>query len=189
MTAVVRRPLPISHVRLTLVEGDVAQSAAFDRIPCDDLFCALGTTLARAGSREAFRRVDEGAVVAMAALARRGGGTRAALVSSVGADTPGRNFYLQVKADAERGVAALGFESLYILRPSLLLGVRADSRPAEAFGRAVAPFLNGVIRGPLRRYRAIEAAVVGRAMVGALHAPAPGRHVLEYDGICRAALR
>ena len=74
------------------------------------------------------RRVDLGHVTAFARFARAGGVRRFVLVSSVGADPAASNFYLRVKGQAERAVAAIGFEQLDILRPGLLLGARSESR-------------------------------------------------------------
>lgn len=188
VVALVRQPRLAPHPKLRVEIVDLgAPPHTLPDVPCDDVYCALGTTLARAGSQDGFRAVDLHAVRAVAEIGLRGGATRMAAVSSVGADRPGRNFYLGVKADAEAMLAALPFERLHILRPGLLLGPRDDVRPAEALAQRAAPAFNLLLPGPLRRYRAIDAVEVGRAMVGAvLHGP-PGRHVLHYDDIRRAA--
>jgi len=189
VVALVRRPLTFSHRKLRVELVDVGDPSSLPRLPCDDVFCALGTTIARAGSQEAFRAVDHHAVVAVAEAGVRGGATQMTLVSSVGADRPGSNFYLRVKADTEAALAGMPFRALHILRPGLLLGHRDEARPAEAVARALAPALNLLLQGPLRRYRAIDADRVGRAMVGAALEGVEGRRVLHYDDLQRLSSR
>jgi uncharacterized protein YbjT (DUF2867 family) len=185
VVALARRPLSVTHPKLRIELADLANLDAAPSVSCDDVYCALGTTIAKAGSKDAFRAVDHHMVVGAARFALRGGSTRAALVTSVGADRPGGNFYLQVKAETEAAVTALPYRAVHILRPGLLLGERTESRPMEAFFRAVAPALNLLLVGPLRRYRAIHAADVGRAMARTLLAGPEGRHVLHYDEMMR----
>jgi uncharacterized protein YbjT (DUF2867 family) len=122
-------------------------------------------------------------------FARRCGVSTFVLVSSVGADPASRTFYLRVKGEAERAVSSVGFEAVYVLRPGLLLGPRSEHRAGEAVAQRVVPWLSAVLQGPLRRYRAIPAAIVGRAMVGAALGRDTGVHVLHFDDIEAAALR
>jgi uncharacterized protein YbjT (DUF2867 family) len=152
-----------------------------------DAFCALGTTIAAAGSREAFMAVDLDYVTAFARWARDSGAQRFVLVSSIGADPGASNFYLRVKGQAERAVSAIGFEQLDVLRPGLLVGARSESRRGEALAQRVMPPLAFMLVGPLRKYRPIRAAVVGAAMVGTALAGHSGGRVLEYDLIRRMA--
>ena len=91
----------------------------------DDVYIALGTTIKVAGSREAFRRVDFDFVVNTARVARAGGATRLAVVSALGANARSRVFYNRVKGEMQAAIATLGFESVTIAQPSLLVGDRA----------------------------------------------------------------
>ena len=135
----------------------------------------LGTTIRRAGSRSAFSRVDHDYVLAVAQLARLRGATQFILVSSVGAG--GRGFYLEVKGRTEDSLRALGFQRLDLIRPSLLLGARAERRPAERLAQTLAPLLDPLLRGPLARYRALDAWVVASAVARLVGRPAPGIHI------------
>jgi uncharacterized protein YbjT (DUF2867 family) len=181
VTVCARRPLDRTNPRLA------TRVVSFDRLDGEplmaatDAFCALGTTIAAAGSREAFTRVDLGYVAAFARYARASGALRFALVSSVGASPAASTFYLRVKGQAEQAVATIGFVQLDILRPGLLLGERAESRPGEALAQRIAPAAGLVLAGSLRKYRAIPAAVVGAAMVGTALAEHAGVRVLHYD--------
>jgi uncharacterized protein YbjT (DUF2867 family) len=145
--------------------------------------CALGTTIEKAGSREAFRAVDVDAVLAFARWAREGGASTFVLVSSVGADPGASSFYLRCKGEAEERVAETGFARFVALRPSLLLGQRSETRRGEAIAQKLGPLAGPLLAGPLRRYRAIDASVVAAAAARAALDPAPGRFTWEYDAI------
>jgi uncharacterized protein YbjT (DUF2867 family) len=181
ITAVVRSPLLRSDPRLDVRVVAFDQLAGAAPVPATDAFCALGTTIAAAGSRDAFAAVDLGHVTAFARFALAGGVRRFVLVSSVGADPGASNFYLRVKGQAERAVEAIGFEALDIIRPGLLLGARGESRPAEALAQRLMPPIAFALIGPLRKYRPVAASVVAAAMVGTALAQHAGVRVLEYD--------
>jgi uncharacterized protein YbjT (DUF2867 family) len=125
-------------------------------------FCALGTTIKKAGSREAFRAVDFDAVLAFARLAKESGARGFGLVSSSGGNSSSPFFYLRVKGQAEEAVSALDFPALVISKPGLLLGQRAESRPAERLAQAAAPFLSFLLPPA---YRPVEARAVAAALV------------------------
>jgi uncharacterized protein YbjT (DUF2867 family) len=187
VVAVVRRPLDLKHPRLETVVSALDGLDALAVRTVTHAFCALGTTIAKAGSEAAFRQVDHDAVLAFARLARRHGATQFVLVSSIGADPASSNFYLRVKGETERDLAAIGFAGTHLLRPGLLLGDREESRPAEALARTFAPWLNPLLVGGLRRYRSVEADAVAAAMIGAALEGASGARVVEFDDIERLA--
>jgi uncharacterized protein YbjT (DUF2867 family) len=174
-----RRPLP-SHVKL---ENPVVN---FDDLPedphwwkADFTLCALGTTLRQAKSRAGFYRVDHDYVLAVAELTHRAGTPAFGLVSSLGANPLSLVFYLRVKGEVERDLAALGFSSLTIARPSLLIGgPRSKARPLEAIGLFLGAHLAALLP---RRYRAVSTRnVAGALLVAALQAPA-GIHFVESE--------
>lgn len=161
-----RRFLELTHPKLVQVTADFA---ALEKVTadlrCDDAFCCLGTTIKAAGSREAFRAVDHTAVLALAWAAQRNGARRFFLVSSLGANAESRVFYTRVKGETEDALLVLGFETLAIFQPSLLLGRRAQSRLGERIMSAVLWVAEPLLFGRLRKYRPIEAGVVARAMM------------------------
>lgn len=192
VVAPVRRPVLLRHARLlapVLPLADPGSDEALAACLCDSdppaaiYVCCLGTTIRAAGSREAFLAVDRDLVLRLGAVARRAGAGHAILVSSVGASAQSDNFYLRVKGEAERGLAELGFARVDILRPGLLLGARAEHRPGEAVARRLAPFLDRLLVGGLRRYRAIAAAEVAAAAVALCDEAAEGRYVHEYAAL------
>lgn len=182
VVALVRRPPP----RPAGVETRVVDFAHLHREPIVEAaaaVCALGTTIAKAGSPAAFRAVDVDAVLAFGRWAREGGVSTFVLVSSVGADDRSSSFYLRCKGEAEERVAEMGFARFVALRPSLLLGERSEARRGEAIARRLGPLATPLLLGPLRRYRAIDADRVAAASARAALDPAPGRFTWEYDAL------
>ena len=147
----------------------------------DAVICTLGTTMAQAGSQAAFRRVDHDYPLAVARLARAAGAAAYALNSALGADVASRIFYNRVKGEVEAAIAALGYPSLTLVRPSLLDGgPRPDSRRGEGVGLRFAKLFRPVIPA---RYRAVATAAVARPLLAAALAQEPGLHVVESERI------
>lgn len=183
-----RRELPaVTHSRLAEKIVDFEKLTVADFAGAGDVFCALGTTIKKAGSQAAFRRVDLEYPLAAARLARQAGAKQFMLVSSVGADASSKNFYLRTKGELETEIGKLGFQAVHIFRPSLLLGRREDFRFGERAIQVIAPALTFVMAGSLRRYRAIQADAVGKALVAAAREEKSGSFVHEYDQIIRLA--
>ena len=177
VVAPTRRPLP-PHAKLDnpLVDYEaLPEDAAWWK--ADLALCALGTTLRQAKSKAGFYRVDHDYVLAAAGLAQRAGTPAFGLVSSLGADASSRIFYLKTKGETEQALTALGFASLVLVRPSLLIGgPRASARPLEAFGLFLGKHLASLLP---RRYRAVTTQQVARALLEAgLQAP-EGLHIIE----------
>ena len=178
--ALVRRP-PAAAPTDPRLHWHRVDFAALGALPAADAaLCALGTTIKVAGSQAAFRAVDFDAVLAFARAARAAGVDRFAVVSALGADTGSGVFYNRVKGEMEAGLRGLGFGTLVIARPSLLVGDRAARgqpvRLGERLGLAISAPL-----GPLipKAWRPIHASVVARALLRALAGAAPGVQVLE----------
>lgn len=147
---------------------------------CDEAYCCLGTTMKKAGSKEAFLKVDLEMVVAFANKAKKAGIRHMAVVSSIGANPKTSNFYLKTKGQMEEKLKTMGFSRLVIVRPSLLLGKRNETRPAEDFGKVIFSVLGFLMAGPLKKYRGIQAHDVAKAMVALLEKDS-GVEVVESD--------
>jgi len=155
----------------------------------DAAFCCLGSTQAKAGSREAFRQFDADYPIWAAHFAKRHGASRFLIVTALGADPRSRIFYNRVKGEAEVGVIASGVDSISIFRPSLLLGGRRELRWKEELGAPVLRALSVLMVGPARKFRPIAAETVARAMVAASNAPVRGTTIYESDRIAELGRR
>lgn len=180
-----RKPLDTTHpklVQLTLTEAGPARLG--NALAADDVFCCLGTTQKKAGSKAAFERVDYHLVLDVARAARSSGARQFLVVSSVGAALKARSFYLRVKARMEQAVLDLGFDATHILRPSLLIAERSESRPGEWLGQQLAPLINPLLKGGLAKYRSISAEDVAAAMLTLALRDLPGGqvHHLPLEG-------
>lgn len=186
--AVVRRPLDQQHPKLIAVVTDFERlDENAEAFQADDVFCCLGTTIKKAGSQAAFRKVDHDYVAEVACLTRAEGARRFLLVSSIGADAAASNFYLSVKGAAEKAVEACGFPELHVFRPSFLTGARQEKRPGERAGILAARLLAPLLVGGLRRFRPLNARTLASAMVEAAKAGGSGRRVYRFDQIVRLA--
>ncbi len=182
--AVSRRPLGNEHSRLAnrIVKFDALESQ-LKGLTCEAALCCIGSTRRAAGSAEAFRAADLGVVLAFARAARAAGARRFVVISSVGADPKSRNLYLRTKGEMEQALEALGFESLDILQPSLLLGWRREMRPLELAAMAVMPLISPLLPGRYQQYRAISSRTVGQAMLGATRSGRKGVQRYTWPGI------
>jgi uncharacterized protein YbjT (DUF2867 family) len=137
--------------------------------PVDDAFCCLGTTIKTAGSQAAFRAVDFDAVLAFARAARAAGATRFGVVSALGANPKSGVFYNRVKGEMEAAIVQLGFDSVIIVRPSLLLGDRGALGQPTRTGEQLAAALTRPLGALMpKSVRPIEARTVARALLRAV---------------------
>lgn len=186
--ALTRRWLPREHTKLRqqIVNFDRPKSLA-ESLRVHDVFCCVGTTAAKAGSRAGFYKVDFTTVYQVAQAAREAGADQFLLVSSIGANPASRTFYLRVKGEIEQALATLEFPGLQIFRPSFLAGNRGEFRLGERAAliamTAVAPFL----LGSWTRYRPIRADAVAAAMVRIGKTAPRGVSVYESDRIAEYA--
>ncbi|MCF3521062.1 NAD-dependent dehydratase [Stenotrophomonas maltophilia] len=176
VVAPTRRPLALTHGQL---ENPVL---AFDALPTspewarvDAVICALGSTMAQAGSREAFHRIDHDYPLAFARLAKAQEAQTYVLNSAAGANPQSSIFYSRVKGELERDLRALGFNSLTLVRPGLIGGERTEVRRGERFALTVLGALGPVLP---RAWRINPATEIARALVEAALAPQPGEHVV-----------
>lgn len=161
-----RSPVERKHGKLEVVRMELDAMAEHPELfRVDDVFCCLGTTMARAGSEAAFRRVDHDYPLQAAQLAAAEGADQFLLISAIGADPQSRIFYNRVKGEVEVAVKRLPFRAVWLLRPSLLLGDRPELRVGERLAAAVAVPLSPLLMGRLRRYRPIAGRDVALAMV------------------------
>ncbi|HEV2131140.1 MAG TPA: oxidoreductase [Longimicrobiaceae bacterium] len=183
-----RRPLAREHPKLEqhVVDFDHLEGFA-DLIRAHDVFCCLGTTIRKAGSQEAFRRVDFEYPYQSARIAARQGAERFLIVTAIGADPGSRIFYNRVKGEVEEAVKALSFGSVVILRPSLLLGEREELRLGERLAEPVMRVVSPLMLGPLRRYRPVPSRKVAAAMVRLAKEEGQGVRIVESDEIVRIA--
>lgn len=164
----IRRPSPLTHAKMEKVLVDFTDQESF-RLAlenCEILMCAIGTTQKKVnGDIAAYRKVDYDIAVHAARYGKLGGCRKFVLVSAVGADSKSRNFYLRLKGEIEEAVQASGIEKVYIMRPSLLLGNRKESRPLEKIAGWLMRPVSFILPA---KYRPVKAADLARTMLYAV---------------------
>ena len=177
----VRNPLAWKHPRLQEIQFD------FDRpngllTQADDIFCCLGTTMKKAGSKDAFRKVDYQYPMDIARRGLENGANQFVIVTAMGADPGSSFFYNRVKGEVERDLTALNFPTLLIFRPSLLLGHRSENRLGEQLAEGAMRLFSPLIPA---KYKGVEAVKVANALLTTAQQGLTGRHVYESDALQR----
>lgn len=182
-----RRPVERFERKLEQRLVDFERLRAEDVAGATHLFCCIGSTIKKAGSQAAFRRIDYDYPLQFAHLGQEAGARRLMLISSVGADPSAGSFYLRVKGELERDLEAIDFEATHIFRPAVLLGRRQEERPGEQWAARLSRAFEWMMAGGLSKYRPMPAGVLAASMAAAGERGEPGRHVHHYEQIIRMA--
>lgn len=164
-----RRKLTLTHPKLEQLVVDFDQLEQGNNFPeVNDVYCCLGTTMKKAGSKEAFRKVDYTYPMMLAKLAATHGATQYLLVSAMGANKSSLFFYNRVKGDVEDAISKIvQYKTVQIFRPSLLLGNRQEDRKGEELMQKITRIIRPLMVGPFRKYRPLHAHVVAEGMLAA----------------------
>ena len=147
------------------------------------MFCCLGTTIKKAGSREAFRFVDFELPVRLAKWAESNKAESFSIVTSMGADSSSSIFYNRVKGEVEQQIQEYSIPRINIFRPSLIMGKRKEFRLGEIVGKVVFLILNPLMIGVAKKYRGIHAENIAKGMIYHLDKLQEGVHIIESDKI------
>lgn len=162
---IARRELQYKHPKLEVKIRNFDTLEEKDIEFAHELYCCLGTTIKKAGAREAFEKVDFEYPLAIASLAKKQGVPHMLVITAMGANEQSRFYYNRVKGKLENALIELGLQRLSIIRPSLLVGPREEFRLGEKVGEKLLKLANPLLIGPLKRSRAIEASQVAKAMI------------------------
>ncbi|MFY7899943.1 MAG: NAD(P)H-binding protein [Chitinophagaceae bacterium] len=166
----VRKPLQIEHEKLEVHICDFSNKTSLEKdIGFGDVvFCCIGTTLKQVnGNKEMYRKIDFDIPVNAAKIAKEHQFKSYVLVSSIGANSEANGFYLQLKGAVEKAINELDFESFHVFRPSFLLGERKEFRLGEWIIKHLFKYTKYVWLGSLKKYTAVEASDVAKAMIAA----------------------
>jgi len=179
-----RRVLPFEHPKLKTILVDFTNLKEHSaQMRADHVFCCLGTTIKTAGSQENFRQVDFNYPYDIARIAVGEGAKQILLVSSIGASSQSKIFYNRIKGELEDALIPLPFQGTLIFRPSLILGNRPEKRPGERMGKILMGLFKPLLMGVLRKYRPIQARIIGESMVKMAEIELRGSHIFESDQI------
>jgi uncharacterized protein YbjT (DUF2867 family) len=154
----------------------------------DVVFCCLGTTIAKAGTKDAFRKVDFNYPLTAAKLLQNNNPEGSFLViTAMGADSNSSVFYNKTKGELEEALQVLKLGCLVIFKPSLILGKRNESRPLEAFGQRLAKVVDPFLKKILPKLAGVEAWKIAHKMIEVSHGKTEGFRVVESDEIKNVA--
>lgn len=188
IVAITRKPLNTRHKKLQNIIHDFdSLSEIENEIKADIFFCCLGSTIKKAGSKYAFKQSDYEYPLKFAQYAQQQNATFI-LVSAMGANTSSYFFYNKIKGLTEKDILALNNPKTYILRPSLILGPRKESRFGEDIAKLVFNYINFLFVGTFKKYRAIQAETIAQAMINIV-AKEPAEIIIENDKIFEWALK
>lgn len=180
----VKRDTGIKHPKLTQHVIDFDKPETYkDLVVGDDFFCTIGTTIKKAGSKEAFRKVDFEYPRQFAAFALQNKVKQFLIISSLGADAKSGNFYLKTKGEIQDFLKDCNFESVAVLQPSLLLGNRTEFRLGEKVGAFFMKSLSFLFLGNLKKYKPIAGKTVAKALLKIAQTNNKGFKIYESDTI------
>lgn len=178
----VRKATGIVHHKLIEVVVDFDNLNDFRlQLGATHVFCALGTTIKKAGSQTAFTKVDYDYPLELAKITHAMGATNFTVVTAMGASASSLIFYNKVKGELQHALTRVGFVTLNILQPSLLLGNRAEERLGEGIAQSFFKITGPLWVGPLKKYAGIEGAQVAKAMLYYAKAAKAGTHIFTSD--------
>lgn len=153
------------HPKVSSYFIDFSDLSIPDESSFDIAFCALGTTIKKAGSKAKQYEIDHDYVVNFARFSKKHGVKRIGVVSSIGAAATGSNFYLKTKGEMETSVTALGFEHAVFIRPSFLMGNRKEFRFGEKIAIGIFKIIKPLLVGKLHKYRGVEVTNVAKKLI------------------------
>ncbi|MDX5475580.1 MAG: NAD(P)H-binding protein [Bacillaceae bacterium] len=184
VTVFVRKPLKVSNEKLQQIQVDFDQLPSYeDYFKVDDLYICLGTTIKKAKTKEMFEKVDYHYVVDSVKLSARNRVERVAIVSAIGAESSSPIFYNKVKGKMEKAVQQVKINSLYIIRPSLLLGDRDEFRFGEKAAEKLSFIFTPLLKGKLAKYRPVRGDDVAFTMIENVIKGEHGTHIVESNNI------
>ncbi len=180
VTILVRRKIDLLHPKLNQQIFDF-EKPDNELINADEIYCAIGTTIKKAGSKQAQYHIDCEIPVAIAKIAKAKNIPKFLLVSSLGADAHSSNFYLRTKGDLEQKIANLAFKSFISARPSFILGERNEKRIGEKIGVFLIKTIEPILFGSLKKYAGIEASDIAKALIKMANETHIGNHYIQSD--------
>lgn len=185
----VRRPYANTHPKLEVKLVDFKDAVSFKLAleEVDIIFSCIGTTQKNVKGDEAlYREIDFDIPVNAARFGKEAGVKKMIIVSSVGADSHSRNFYLRLKGEVEKAVIAQGPATVHIMQPSQLLGKRKEFRLGEKIIMPVMKRLSVLFAGSLKKFRAIKGTDLAKAMAAVAKLDKEGTFRYTYEEIMEA---
>jgi uncharacterized protein YbjT (DUF2867 family) len=181
VTVYARTSTGVNHPKLRekIIDYDSWQES----VAADDVFCCLGTTIKKAKTQEAFKKVDLQYPVKIGRLQYKAGSKKFLVISAIGASSHSMIFYSRVKGTMEEQLQQIGYPSLYIFRPSLITGQRKQQRAGEKIAVILFKLFSPLLVGPLKKYKPASAQAIAKAMLHSAQTESWGTRIISSDEI------
>jgi uncharacterized protein YbjT (DUF2867 family) len=176
-----RKTLPLQHKKLLQMQVDFTDLSSFHEL-CDHVYCCLGTTIRVAGTKERFFQIDHDFPLELAKATLHNGAHSFTIITAIASDEKSPWFYSRVKGKLEKALMELGFTTLIILRPSMLLGPRKEFRLAEWISKQIMTLCSWMIPA---KYKAVKDFTVARCMLESNFCQLQGTHIIENSDILK----
>jgi len=145
------------------------------------VFSCIGTTQAQVkGDKKKYREIDFDITLNIANACKKLNAKKFLFISSGGANSSSSNFYLKLKGEIEDAVIKTKNNSLFILKPSLLLGKRNNSRFIENIGQIIMPLFSILLPDSIK---AVKANTVAKCMLELSKSERSGLNIIENKEI------
>tara|TARA_E500000331_G_scaffold127977_1_gene125400 strand:+ start:1025 stop:1672 length:648 start_codon:yes stop_codon:yes gene_type:complete len=127
------------------------------------VFSCVGTTQTQVkGDKNKYRAIDFDITLNIANACEKLNAKKFLFISSGGANSSSSNFYLKLKGEIEDAVVKTKNNSIFILKPSLLIGKRKNSRFIESIGQIIMPLFSILLPDSIK---AVKANTVAKCML------------------------
>jgi uncharacterized protein YbjT (DUF2867 family) len=174
----VRTKLNIQHEKLQqhIINFDELETA----VQATDVFCCLGTTIKKAGSKKAFEKVDYQYPLKIATLQYKAGSKNFFIISAMGANATSIFFYNRTKGKIEEALKKVGFNTLGIFRPSLIAGNRKEKRLAESLFNKLMKYINPLLP---KNIQSVTASAIAKCMIYYANSTLHGNYTVQNKAI------
>ena len=152
-----------------------------DQVIGDVIYCCVGTTRKKTPDLNDYRNIDFGINIGIAKLAKENGIPTVHLISAIGASTSSRIFYSKLKGEIEEAMKELNFDNCYIYQPSILIGLRSESRPLEFLAQKLMLLFEGLRLLSKNEYHSIRVETIAKSMLNTLGKEVEGVHIQRYQ--------
>jgi uncharacterized protein YbjT (DUF2867 family) len=183
INVITRRPFNSTNKKVVVHIIDFSDTKMISKIIQESslVFASIGTTQKKVkGDKEAYRKIDYDIIINIAKACKENSVKNFLFVSSSGADTNNKSFYLALKGEIEDSIIKLKLPSTSIFRPSLLLGKRNENRFGERVAQLIIPLMSFVMPS---KYKPIDAKYVASAMVNISKKTLYGPKIYHYKEI------
>ncbi len=180
---VVRKTLPIQHPKLIQIINDFEQLQSIEiREKISVLFSCLGTTRAKTPELNAYKKIEVDIPAYFIQMLIPQGLEQIHYISAIGVKPQSKNFYLNLKSQAEEMIMKSTVNTIYIYRPSLIIGERKEKRFMESLAGKVFGLINPLLIGTAKKYRSIAAKNIALKMLHNAMQTQAGKHIVYFDG-------